>query len=267
MFDKGLLETDAFMDMPMPTKALYFLLGMEADDEGFVSPSRVMRIYGGNADDLKVLIAKKFVIQFESGVIVITDWKKNNWLDSRRVKKTVYEAEKALISESNEKYILLSDRLAVASPEEHSGEEKSTYTACGKISFREGDKTRMSSLQVATNYISDGFSPLDRLAMKRRVERSLGLKRANKWSQLLFGSAWDFRTAFKKYEGYDYPDPILLDEVAKTLAHWFELGETRDSIRDMLIAFFEGKKHEKVTITPNSVFSSHTYNSWKQNKL
>lgn len=116
-------------------------------------------------------------------------------------------------------------------------------------------------------YSPDGFSPVDRLAMKRRAEKALGFKRANKWSQLLFGSAWDFRTAFKKYEGYDYPDPILLDEVAKTLAHWFELGETRDSIRDMLIAFFEGKKHEKVTITPNSVFSSHTYNSWKQNKL
>lgn len=122
MFDKGLLETDAFMDMPMPTKALYFLLGMEADDEGFVSPARVMRIYGGNTDDLKVLIAKKFVIQFESGVIVITDWKKNNWLDSRRVKKTVYEAEKALLSESNEKYLLLSECLA--SIEENRVEEK-----------------------------------------------------------------------------------------------------------------------------------------------
>lgn len=123
MFDKGLLETDAFMDMPMPTKALYFLLGMEADDEGFVSPTRVMRIYGGNADDLKVLIAKKFVIQFESGVIVITDWKKNNWLDSRRVKKTIYEAEKALLSESNDKYVLLSGGLA--STEENRVEQKS----------------------------------------------------------------------------------------------------------------------------------------------
>ena len=109
MFDKDLIETDAFMDMPMPTKALYFLLGMEADDEGFVSPTRVMRIYGGNADDLKVLIAKKFVIQFASGVIVITDWKKNNWLDNRRIKKTMYQNEKALLSEKNEKYLLLSD--------------------------------------------------------------------------------------------------------------------------------------------------------------
>lgn len=124
MFDKGLIETDAFMDMPMPTKALYFLLGMEADDEGFVSPNRVIRIYGGNADDLKVLITKGFVIQFESGVVVITDWKKNNWLDSRRIKETVHQAEKKLLGESNEKYHLLSNRLAVASPEEYRGEEK-----------------------------------------------------------------------------------------------------------------------------------------------
>ena len=125
MFDKGLIETDAFMDMPMPTKALYFLLGMEADDEGFVSPNRVMRIYGGNADDLKVLIAKGFVIQFESGVVVITDWKKNNWLDSRRIKETVHQAEKKLLGESKEKYHLLSNRLATASPEESRGEENS----------------------------------------------------------------------------------------------------------------------------------------------
>ena len=78
MFDKSIIETDEFLDMGMPTKALYFLLGMEADDEGFVSPKRVMRIYGGNDDDLKVLIAKKFVIKFESGVVVITHWTKNN---------------------------------------------------------------------------------------------------------------------------------------------------------------------------------------------
>lgn len=114
MFDKGLLETDAFMDMPMPTKALYFLLGMEADDEGFVSPTRVMRIYGGNADDLKVLIAKNFVIQFESGVIVITDWHENNWLDTRRIKETKYKNEKKLLALTSNKYRMLNNGLATA---------------------------------------------------------------------------------------------------------------------------------------------------------
>ena len=111
MFDKGLLETDAFMDMPMPTKALYFLLGMEADDEGFVSPKRVMRLYGGNDDDLKVLIAKSFVIQFESGVIVITDWHENNYLDKNKVVETKYQAEKQLLTLSSNKYHKLNQSL------------------------------------------------------------------------------------------------------------------------------------------------------------
>jgi hypothetical protein len=81
MFDRAIIDTDKFMDMSMSTKALYFLLGMEADDEGFVSYKKVMRIHGGNEDDIKVLVAKNFLIKFESGVVVITDWNKNNWLD------------------------------------------------------------------------------------------------------------------------------------------------------------------------------------------
>ena len=116
MFDKGLLETDAFMDMPMASKALYFLLGMEADDEGFVSPGRVMRIYGGNPDDLKVLIAKNYVIQFKSGVIVITDWNENNYLDKNRIKETKYQAEKQLLTLSSNKYRMLNKSLTDVKP-------------------------------------------------------------------------------------------------------------------------------------------------------
>jgi len=114
MFAKNIIETDDFMDMPMPTKALYFLLGMEADDEGFVSPKRVIRIYGGNEDDLKVLIAKGFVIQFKSGVVVITDWHENNYLDKNRMRETKYQAEKALLSLSANKYHMLNKSLTSA---------------------------------------------------------------------------------------------------------------------------------------------------------
>jgi hypothetical protein len=115
MFDKSIIETDSFMDLPITSKALYFLLGMEADDEGFVSPKRVLRIYGGTEDDIRVLTAKGFLILFNSGVVVITDWKKNNWLDSRRIKETEYVEEKSLLFEdSNNKYTLLSDGLALA---------------------------------------------------------------------------------------------------------------------------------------------------------
>jgi hypothetical protein len=139
MFDKSLLETDAFMDMPMPTKALYFLLGMEADDEGFVSPKRVMRIYGGNEDDLKVLIAKNYVIQFKSGVIVITDWNENNYLDKNRMKETKYKTEKKLIILKGNKYAMLNKSLTDVYPEERSIEEKSIE----EIATRVADPVKM----------------------------------------------------------------------------------------------------------------------------
>jgi hypothetical protein len=123
MFDKSIIETDEFLDMGMATKALYFLLGMEADDEGFVSPKRVMRIYGGNDDDLKVLQAKGFVIQFKSGVVVITDWKENNYLDKNRIKETRYQAEKKLLTLDNNRYQLLNKGLTDVEPVENRREE------------------------------------------------------------------------------------------------------------------------------------------------
>lgn len=98
MFDKEVINTDGFLDLPMEAKALYFLLGMEADDEGFINPKKVIRLYGGTEDSIKILILKGFIIPFESGVVVITDWKRNNWLDKRRIKETIYLDEKSMIN-------------------------------------------------------------------------------------------------------------------------------------------------------------------------
>jgi hypothetical protein len=95
MFDRAIVDTDRFMDLPMSAKAIYFLLGMEADDEGFVSPKKILRIHGGNEDDVKVLIAKNFLIPFDSGVVVITDWNTNNYLDKNRIRPTEYKKERS----------------------------------------------------------------------------------------------------------------------------------------------------------------------------
>lgn len=123
MFDKAIVDTDRFMDMPISAKAIYFLLGIEADDEGFVSYKKVMRIHGGSEDDINVLIAKKFVIRFPSGVVVVTDWNKNNWLDSRRMKPTEYQNEKRQLSLTDDNSYVLSSGLA--SIEEKRVEESS----------------------------------------------------------------------------------------------------------------------------------------------
>ena len=106
MFDLDIINQDAFLDLPMEAKAIYFLLGMEADDEGFINPKKVLRLYGGTEDNIKLLVAKNFLIPFKSGVVVITDWFRNNWLDSRRVKPTIYQEEKrGLVVNTDNKYI------------------------------------------------------------------------------------------------------------------------------------------------------------------
>jgi hypothetical protein len=124
MFDKAIIDTDKFMDLPVSAKALYFLLGMEADDEGFVSYRKVLRVHGGTNDDIKILQAKKFVLMFESGVVVITDWKKNNYLDKNRMKETEYQEEKKLLAVQRGKYKMLNECLTDVKPEERRGEEK-----------------------------------------------------------------------------------------------------------------------------------------------
>lgn len=144
MFDKALIDTDRFMDLPIGTKALYFLLGMEADDEGFVSYKKVMRIHGGSEDDIKVLTAKGFTIQFPSGVVVITDWNKNNWLDSRRIKSTEYQKEKAQLQLLEDKTYSLSGGLATASLEENRVEENSIVEKKKKLSYGEFNNVSLS---------------------------------------------------------------------------------------------------------------------------
>lgn len=99
MFSKDITASDLFVDMPASTQLLYFQLGMEADDEGFIGNAKMLsRAYGANNDDLKLLQAKGFVIMFESGVTVVKDWKINNQIRKDRFKPTIYQAEKSLLN-------------------------------------------------------------------------------------------------------------------------------------------------------------------------
>lgn len=98
MFAKSIVLTDAFLDMPMSARCLYFTLSMVADDDGFVgSPKSVMRQCGASQDDMKVLITKRFVLAFDSGVIVIKHWRINNYLQKDRYNPTTYQEELATL--------------------------------------------------------------------------------------------------------------------------------------------------------------------------
>lgn len=98
MFAKTIIDSDAFLDMPQSTQLLYFHLSMRADDDGFINnPKAIMRNARCNEDDIKLLIAKKFIIPFESGIVVIKHWKIHNYIAKDRYKETKYKDEKALL--------------------------------------------------------------------------------------------------------------------------------------------------------------------------
>lgn len=106
MFAKTIVDSDAFIEMPQSTQLLYFHLSMRADDDGFINnPKSIMRNVGCKDDDIKILISKKFIIPFESGVVVIKHWKIHNYIQSDRYTPTKYTDEKSqLILDSNKAY-------------------------------------------------------------------------------------------------------------------------------------------------------------------
>lgn len=104
MFAKTIIDSDAFLDMPLSAQALYFHLSMRADDDGFINnPKKIQRMIGASDDDCKLLILKRFIITFESGVIVIKHWKLHNYIQKDRYKPTIYQDEKRLLTEKENK--------------------------------------------------------------------------------------------------------------------------------------------------------------------
>ena len=98
MFAKQIIDSDAFLDMPLSAQALYFHLAMRADDDGFVnSPKKIQRIVGAGDDDAKLLIAKRFIIPFDSGVVVIKHWRVHNVIQKDRYHPTAYQEELATL--------------------------------------------------------------------------------------------------------------------------------------------------------------------------
>lgn len=111
MFSLTVVDTDRFIDMPTSARLLYYDIGMRADDEGFLDGvKRIMRVTGASDDDLRVLIARQFVIPFQNGVIVVRHWNVNNQLRKDRAKSTICTAEKALLFLKNSgEYELIGD--------------------------------------------------------------------------------------------------------------------------------------------------------------
>lgn len=155
MFAKTIIDSDAFIDMPLSTQALYFHLSMRADDDGFINnPKKIQRMIGASEDDLKLLIAKRFIIPFDSGIVVIKHWKIHNYIQKDRYKETVYLEEKAMLdTKGNKAYTLRSDTACIQSVS-----KADTQVRLGK------DRVRLGKSKV-----NDDLSILNRLNDEERA--------------------------------------------------------------------------------------------------
>lgn len=111
MFDAEIINQDRFMDLSIGAKCIYFLLGIFADDDGFVSPKRIVKATDGTMDMLDELVKEEFLIRFDTGIVAIVDWHRNNYLDRSRVKETIYtdERKKIVLNKDTMKYQCLTD--------------------------------------------------------------------------------------------------------------------------------------------------------------
>lgn len=138
MISKKVVDTDLFLDMPVSTRLLYYDLSVRADDDGFVaSPKRISRMVGCSEDDLKLLVAKGYLIPFESGVCVIRDWKVHNYIPKDRYHETDYRKEKAMLAESKTGAYSLHTEISACLCDSHESVYKSDTVCIQDVSSSE----------------------------------------------------------------------------------------------------------------------------------
>lgn len=183
MFSKEVTTSDLFVDMPSSSQLLYFHLGMEADDEGFIGNAKMLsRAYGSNNDDLKLLEAKGFIIAFPSGVTVVKDWNLNNKIRKDRQKPTIYTEEKTLLSlDSKGSYLLGNQVSTIPQPNDNQmsaqdriGEVRLGKDSIGKDSIDDSQPNAFqekSSGEDINSLLSVYFETFTKLAMKNNKLR------------------------------------------------------------------------------------------------
>ena len=153
MFSMQIVDSDAFLDMPSSTQNLYFHLNMRADDEGFINnPKKIMRMIGASQDDMNVLITKRFILIFESGVIVVKHWKMHNYIRQDRIKETAHVEEKKLLTtKENGSYTMRPPNVGQLSYECQSDVGQLSYECPSNVRI---DKNRLDKNRLDKNKTS-----------------------------------------------------------------------------------------------------------------
>lgn len=227
MFSKQIIDSDAFLDMPLSTQALYFHLNMRADDDGFIdSPKKIMKMIGCSGDDLKILLGKRYILSFESGVIVIKHWRIHNTLQKDRYKETTYLEEKSLLElKKNKSYTENRDLINVSSE---------MFPNCIQNVSKVETQIRLDKIRLDKNSIKKDIlcSPEDErlIASNENFEKIYALypKKTGKAKALEYYMQWH---RGRKLSGFD--KAIKLTNKQMYLATMKYVAEKKDSETDL----------------------------------
>ena len=209
MFAKTIIDSDSFLDMPMSSQALYFHLSMRADDDGFLNnPKKIQRMIGATEDDLKLLIAKNFIITFESGVIVIKHWKIHNYIQKDRYKPTVYQEEKDLLTlKENGSYTLGIQDGYNLETQVRLGKDR-----LGKVNNKEVHKFTKPTLDEIRDYCLERKNSINAEAFFDFYESKdwmVGKNKMKDWKACV--RTWEKRKQEEKKSSIDFDRPAWLD--------------------------------------------------------
>lgn len=207
MFAKTIIDSDAFLEMPISARLLYYDLAMRADDDGFNnSPRKVMRTVGATTDDFNILVARKFIIPFENGVVVIKHWRIHNYIRKDTYNETPYKEQKAQLEyDENNAYRLVADGAerplldAQATSRGRAVDEPLTQVRLGKGSLGKGREDTEPQKRFTKPTLEDVIAYC--------TERNKGVD-AQKWYDYYSANGWkvgknpmkDWKAAVRTWE-------------------------------------------------------------------
>lgn len=191
MFSRQVTESDAFTSMPLSSQALYFHLGLNADDDGFINaPKRVQRMVGASDDDLSLLIVKNFIIPFESGVMVVKHWRLNNYIRSDRYVPTVYTEERNMLVEKKNKVYTLKNTQGIPSDNQTGAQYRLDKNRLNKSCCLEGEEKLINRLsENESEILFSRYEDADRLIDAVQDEVDTKCKKVDKPFEFIVGCA------------------------------------------------------------------------------
>ncbi len=203
MFSLQVTDTDKFLDMSASAQALYFHLGMHGDDDGFVcSPRKIARAAGCNDDDLRLLASKGYIIPFESGVVVITDWSINNTLKNDRYHPTIYAEEKAMLTADTNGRFRLGSSLELS--RNHAGSSLEPEPNVTKPNITKQNKENRADKPPRTRFSPPSIDEVIAYCLERGntvdAEQFVNFYSANGWKQGKGKPIVDWRAAVRTWE-------------------------------------------------------------------